>query len=112
MGKKEIMELFGYISAICFFIGYIPQLWRTYRLKSVDDISMWMWLVTLLAYVSGLIYGFQLNKLPLIISYLLGISCVVTMLSMYFTYRDVGKDRIRRLVRNFIKESRKGIRDE
>lgn len=101
------MELFGYISAICFFVGYLPQLWRTYKLRSVDDISVWMWVLTLIAYLSGLTYGIWLDKWPLILSYLLGLSCTVLMLIMYHMWYDPRKDAVRKEVDNFIKDARR-----
>lgn len=106
------METLGYISALCFFIGYIPQLVRTYRLKSVDDISLWMWVITLLAYASGLSYGIYLNKNALILSYTLGLGCTAFMLLMYSLYRDPRKDKARRIVAGFISESQRKLKEK
>jgi uncharacterized protein with PQ loop repeat len=105
-------EIFGYISAMCFFLGYIPQLVRTYRLQTVDDISVWMWLLTLMAYISGGAYGIWLGKWPLIISYALGLYCTIMMLMMYYLYRDPRKDKIRTIVRGFLRDSKRRFKND
>ena len=101
------MEWFGYISAVCFFIAYLPQLWRTYKLKTVDDISIWMWGLTLVAYISGLAYGVYLGKEPLVLSYLLGMGCTILMIVMYTLYEDPRKDYVRKIVRDILKDVRR-----
>lgn len=106
------MEWFGYISAVGFFIAYIPQLVRTYRLKSVDDISLWMWVLTLGAYMSGLIYGLGLGEEPLILNYMIGVCCTLMMLLMYFLYRDPRKDEVRNIVAREIKALRRKFNEE
>ena len=94
MGEREVMDIeyFGYISALCFFLGYIPQLVRTYRLKTVDDISVEMWWLTFAAYSTGLVYGIWLGKTPLLLSYTLGFCCTTLMLVMYYIYISRSKE--------------------
>lgn len=104
------MEIFGYISAILFFVAYLPQLVRTYRRRTVEDISISMWIFTLCAYLSGLVYGISLSKDPLILSYALGTSCTVLMIVMYYLYRDPQKDRAERIIRQVLKEFRRKLK--
>lgn len=106
------IDIFGYVSGICFFVGYIPQLLRTYRLKSVDDLSTPMWVLTLIAYLAGFVYGVELGRAPLILSYSLGMGCTILMLTMITLYRDPRKDQIRNKVRDFLAEARRNLNEE
>lgn len=104
MGEKEIMEWAGWISAAAFSACYLPQLWKTWRLKSVEDISVWMWIIQGVAYLSGLMYGAWLDKWPLILNYSLGLLYTYIWLLMWIQFRDPRKEAIRKEVRQMLRE--------
>ena len=81
------MELFGYLSAICFAVSYLPQIFKTAKRKKVKDISLWLWVLNALAYTFGLIYGLGLTELPLILNYGFGLICGSIILWQYWRYR-------------------------
>lgn len=101
---KQMIEIWGWLSAVLFGISYLPQLIRTYRLKSVDDISVGLWWMCFGAYVSLLIYGICLEKTALIFNAFFGLSCVSVMLIMYYSYNDSRKEEVRKIVRDTLKE--------
>ena len=106
------MELFGYASAALFFLAYLPQLYRTYKLKKVDDISVWMWVLILGAHLTGLTYGVWLDKEPLIVGYLLGLNCTGMMIVMHCLYKDPRPDHARRMAKKIIKDMMRRLKDE
>lgn len=85
------MEMLGWAATILFGLCYWPQLYRSYKRKSVGDISFWSWFLQLIAYLFGIGYGFKLKQLPLEIGYLHGLFCTVLLLIMYFEYREDGE---------------------
>ncbi len=105
-----MIELFGYISAICFIFCFIPQIIRTWRLKSVDDISVWVYVLLTIGYSASLIYGMSLGEWPLISKDILGVSLSLLMLLMVYAYRDSRKDDVRKIVSDFLHDAKRKFR--
>ena len=106
-----MFEVFGWIATVLFFLSYIPQLVRTYQLKTVDDISAPMWWALVVAYGSLLIYGAHLQSDAIVVNASLGLSCVLLMLRMYYFYRDPRKEVNRKIVAGFIKDSQRKFKE-
>ena len=81
------MELIGWIATIAFGACYWPQLYRSYKLKTVGDISVWAWILQFIGYVAGLFYGTLLHQWPLLVGYFHGLLCTIAFLLMYLKYR-------------------------
>lgn len=64
--------IFGWIATACFALCYVPQIIKTYRTKKVRDVSLDQWLIQLVGYITGLIYGIELHQTPLIFGYIWG----------------------------------------
>ena len=64
----EITELYGLAAALLTTIAFIPQLYKTWKSQSSNDVSA----LTLVMFITGLlfwiIYGLQINSLPIIIA--------------------------------------------
>lgn len=88
------MEIFGYTSALCFIISYLPQIYKTYRRKTIQDMSFSLWALCLFAYITGFIYGCWLGKLPLMLSYGVGGMLNAIILMQWFYYRHSLEARI------------------
>ncbi len=72
----------GFLYAAIFCISYVPQFIKTRRTKQVDDLSLNMFLMSLLAYTCLFLYQFHIGFQPaLIINCALGGS-----FSAYFVY--------------------------
>ena len=82
------MELLGWLCTFCFGSCYWPQLIKSYKTKSVGDISVFAWLIQLVGYILGMFYGIGLKEWPLIIGYFHGLLCTVIFLVMYIKYRS------------------------
>ena len=71
------MEIFGWLYTICFAICYIPQIVKTFETKKVEDISLSLFGLSLIGYLSALIY--TINELNsnyiLLLNYLFGGMC-------------------------------------
>lgn len=103
------MELFGWLSAGLFTISYIPQIVRTQRLKTVDDISVSLFVLNAAAYMTGLTYGFYLDKYALMFNYSAGLVLTSIIVLQWVVYRDPRKDQIRKIVSSELKNLRKDL---
>ena len=80
------LELIGYICGLCyaaiFCLSYVPQFIKTLRTKKVDDLSLNMFALSVLAYTSLFTYQFYIGfKLAMVINCALGGS-----FSLFFVY--------------------------
>jgi len=83
------MIIVGWIYTLCFAICYIPQIVKSIRTKKVNDISVSLFILSLLGYISAIIYtlsdiGFNLI---LITNYIFGGICSLTMIIIFLCYR-------------------------
>ena len=83
----RLMEAFGWISALLFGTCYIPQLYRTIRLRSVEDISIMMWVLVAGACLTGLIYAVSIRAVPLIVNYSFELVLTIIFMILYVKYR-------------------------
>ncbi|HMJ69584.1 MAG TPA: SemiSWEET family transporter [Cyclobacteriaceae bacterium] len=75
----QFMGLFG---AFLTSVTFVPQVYRTWKLRSAGDISLLMLCIVLLSTFVWLTYAIALMLLPVIIAN--GIVCVLSLLLIYF----------------------------
>jgi MtN3 and saliva related transmembrane protein len=63
-----IKDIIGYIGATCLTITLLPQLYKTYKEKSANDISYGFIALNLLTCILFLIYGILLKEIPIILA--------------------------------------------
>jgi MtN3 and saliva related transmembrane protein len=78
----DSIELIGLLGALLSSITFIPQVVRTWQIKSAGDLSMGMLLIVFTSTIVWLIYGFALNLLPVIIAN--GIIFLLSLMLIYF----------------------------
>ena len=61
-------EIIGMLAGILTTIAFIPQVYRTWKLKSAKDLSLGMFLVFVAGVVLWLTYGIIINNMPIIIA--------------------------------------------
>ncbi|MEJ7586203.1 MAG: SemiSWEET family transporter [Ferruginibacter sp.] len=82
MKWTEMVGLFGsFLSSITF----IPQVYQTWRTKSVEDLNLTMMLIVFLSTVVWLVYGIAENLRPVYICN--GIMCFLSFMLIYFKFR-------------------------
>jgi MtN3 and saliva related transmembrane protein len=75
-------QTIGIIAGILTTGAFLPQVWRTWRTKSVEDLSLTM-LVTFLLGIGGwLVYGIRLGEPPIVVSNL--VTIVLTLILIGF----------------------------
>ena len=61
-------EFYGYIAAILTTVAFLPQLIKTYKTKSAEDVSIVMLLMFILGLIFWIVYGIKSKALPVVIA--------------------------------------------
>lgn len=80
------VELLGSLAALCTTISFLPQVVRTWRSKSVGDISLTMYLVFCTGLALWLVYGLCLGSLPIIAANTITLALAGSVLFMRIIY--------------------------
>jgi MtN3 and saliva related transmembrane protein len=78
------IEWVGLLGAFLSSITFIPQVYKAWQTKSVGDLSLTMMLIVFTSTIVWLIYGVQLNLLPVIICN--AIICALSLALIYFKF--------------------------
>jgi MtN3 and saliva related transmembrane protein len=81
-----ILELLGLIAGAVTSSGYLPQLYKGYRTKKLDDISYYMPAVLAIGMTLWLVYGIFLNAFAIIIANIFGVFCSILLIFMKKLY--------------------------
>jgi len=81
----DIYELLGLIAAILTTAAFVPQVYKTWKTKSVDDISLTMYSVLFVGLMLWLVYGISLNSLPIIIAN--SVTGILVLMVIVFKFR-------------------------
>ncbi|MBT8191467.1 MAG: SemiSWEET transporter [Saprospiraceae bacterium] len=80
------IDILGFVAATCTTISFLPQVIKTYRTKSVEDISLVMYIIFMSGLIMWLIYGLVIRNFPIIFSNIVTISLAATILYFKFKY--------------------------
>ncbi|NQW35376.1 MAG: SemiSWEET transporter [Flavobacteriales bacterium] len=64
----DTYEIIGLIAALCTTVAFVPQVYKTWKSKSVDNLSLTMYTVFFIGVLLWLIYGIHLNSLAIILA--------------------------------------------
>ena len=73
MDTTQIAQILGWIATILFSVMLIPQIIKTLKKKNTEGVSIWLFIIFLVANIIALVYAFLISQPPLIIKYILGI---------------------------------------
>ena len=66
--KTNTTEIYGFLAAVLTTVAFLPQVYKTWKSKSAEDVS----LIMLILFISGLlcwiIYGFKIKSFPILIA--------------------------------------------
>lgn len=84
--NRLIIETCGFLMTSIWFLCYLPQIYKTYKTKRAQDVSLIMVYMTLLGYVFGMVYLLGTYfSMWVFINYCSGIINMMVML--YFCYK-------------------------
>lgn len=79
-------EIIGYCAAALTMFGFLPQLVKMERTKSVDDVSLFMMLQMGLGVFLWLVYGLHIENSPLIVANAVNLAILALGLFVYLRY--------------------------
>ena len=79
------IEVIGLAGSFLSSVTFMPQVYQTWKTKSVGDLNLSMMLIVFLSTVIWLIYGIGKSLMPVIIAN--GIICFLSLLLIYFKFK-------------------------
>ena len=89
----NIYESMGLLGALLSSITFLPQVVRTWKIRSAEDLSMGMLVIVFCSTIVWLIYGFALWLIPVIIANtaIMLLSTILIYFKITFKRRDLTK---------------------
>jgi MtN3 and saliva related transmembrane protein len=84
----KIFQVFVTIIGIVMSLGYFPQAYKIYKLKSVKEISLINYIILSLGTFVWFLYGVIINDITLILGFALGVVGSWTILVLFIKYRN------------------------
>lgn len=81
------MEIIGIVAGFCTTASFVPQVLHTWRTKSVEDISLRMYLLLCGGVALWLVYGFLVNSLAVILANAVTLILAAAVLIMKLRFR-------------------------
>ncbi len=78
------IEVFGHVGAFMSAVTFMPQVYKVWKTKSVNDLSLTMILIVFLSTIIWLVYAVALMLWPVIIAN--SIVCFLSILLIYFKF--------------------------
>ena len=86
MSHYNYIDLFGYLAALLTTIAFLPQLYKTWRTKSADDVSLIMLILFITGLSSWIIYGIKINSIPILVANIITFIFNFSILILKITY--------------------------
>lgn len=80
-------EFVGSGAALLTMFGFVPQILKIYRTKSVADVSLFMLIQFLVGIFLWLLYGIHIQDKILIVSNAVSFSTLIVAIGLYLKYR-------------------------
>lgn len=88
MITQIITDAIGFVAAACIAANMLPQIWKSWKTKQVEDISMLMILLVLAGSVLWLVYGLLIMSIPMIVSDSLGTLTSLILFGIKLKYAE------------------------
>jgi MtN3 and saliva related transmembrane protein len=82
-------ELVGYIAGLLTMFAFVPQIFKMYKTRSVNDISLPSFLQQFVGISLWFIYSLLIENKPMILSNTITLSSVIAIILLYFKHRKV-----------------------
>jgi MtN3 and saliva related transmembrane protein len=81
------IEIIGYAAGILTLINFFPQIIKSYKTKSIEDISFPMVLTYALSMVLWVTYAYFINSWPIMITNSIAFFMAAVQLALMFKYK-------------------------
>lgn len=80
-------EVIGMGAGLLSCVTFIPQVVKTYRTKSTEDVSLWMFVLASLGTLLWLAYGFLISSFSILFTNFVVLGLSLIMLYFFYRYR-------------------------
>ncbi|RXP45935.1 hypothetical protein EC396_14795 [Lutibacter sp. HS1-25] len=81
----DTFEIIGLIAAVLTTSSFVPQVYKTWKTKSVGNISLTMYIAMFLGILLWLVYGIHIHSISMILAN--SITAVLTLIMLIFKLR-------------------------
>ena len=86
MSNFNYIDLFGFSAALLTTIAFLPQLYKTWKTKSADDVSLIMLILFITGLICWIIYGIRINSIPILVANIITFIFNLLILILKITY--------------------------
>ena len=84
----EYIELFGFMAALLTTSAFLPQLYKTWKTKSADDVSLIMLILFITGLICWIIYGIKINSIPILVANIITFIFNFSILILKIKYKE------------------------
>ena len=88
MDNFNYIDLFGFSAAFLTTIAFIPQLYKTWKTKSAEDVSLIMLILFITVLICWIIYGLKINSIPILVANIITFIFNFSILILKINYRN------------------------
>ena len=86
MYNLNYIEFFGFLAALLTTIAFLPQLYKTWKTKSADDVSLIMLILFIIGLICWIIYGLKIHSIPILVANIITFIFNLSILLLKITY--------------------------
>ena len=86
MNQFNFTDFFGFAAAFLTTIAFLPQLYKTWKTKSADDVSLVMLLLFITGLICWIIYGYKIDSIPILVANVITFIFNFSILILKITY--------------------------
>ena len=88
MSQFNFIDLFGFLAALLTTIAFLPQVYKTWKTKSADDVSFTMLILFITGLICWIIYGLKIDSIPIVIANIVTFTFNFSILILKITYSN------------------------
>ena len=82
-----MVELIGYLAALCTTLSFVPQAAKTIKTRDTAGISLWMYVIFTLGVFLWLMYGVAIRNYPVMIANAVTFALAATIFGFKIKYK-------------------------
>jgi len=86
MNHFNYIDLFGFSAALLTTIAFLPQLFKTWRTQSAEDVSLIMLILFIIGLICWIIYGSEIHSTPIVVANVVTFIFNLSILILKITY--------------------------
>lgn len=87
LSREHAIDGLGYMGALLLAFLFIPQVWKVYKRRDMKGLTASFLIIQLLAGIDFLLYGILSNSLPIIISNISTLVCILLLIYAKIAFR-------------------------